>query len=42
MLVFLTTNFELSTQDIALLYKQRWQVELFFNWIKQHLKFETF
>nr|WP_315159441.1 transposase [uncultured Flavobacterium sp.] len=38
----MTTNFELSAQDIALLYKQRWQVELFFKWIKQHLKVKTF
>lgn len=41
-LVFLTNNFELSANDIALLYKQRWQVELFFKWIKQHLKVKTF
>lgn len=41
-LVFLTNNFELSASDIALLYKQRWQVELFFKWIKQHLKVKTF
>ena len=41
-LVFLTNNFELSAEDIALLYKQRWQVELFFKWIKQHLKVKTF
>ena len=41
-LIFLTNNFELSAQDIALLYKQRWQVELFFKWIKQHLKVKTF
>jgi hypothetical protein len=42
LLVFLTTNFELKAQEIALLYKQRWQVELFFKWIKQHLKVKTF
>jgi transposase len=42
MLVFLTNNFELSAQQIALLYKQRWQIELFFKWIKQHLKVKTF
>ena len=41
-LVFLTNNFKLSANDIALLYKQRWQVELFFKWIKQHLKVKTF
>ena len=41
-LVFLTNNFALSANDIALLYKQRWQVELFFKWIKQHLKVKTF
>ena len=42
LLVFLTNNFELKAQEIALLYKQRWQVELFFKWIKQHLKVKTF
>lgn len=41
-LIFMTNNFDLSAQDIALLYKQRWQVELFFKWIKQHLKVKTF
>lgn len=40
--VFLTNNMSLSAQDIALLYKNRWQVELFFKWIKQHLKVKTF
>ena len=42
MLLFLTNNFDLSAQQIALLYKQRWQIELFFKWIKQHLKVKTF
>lgn len=42
MLIFLTNNFELKAHEIALLYKQRWQVELFFKWIKQHLKVKTF
>ena len=37
-----TNNFELKAHEIALLYKQRWQVELFFKWIKQHLKVKTF
>lgn len=41
-LIFITNNFDLSAQDIALLYIQRWQVELFFKWIKQHLKVKTF
>lgn len=40
--VFLTNNMSLSAQEIALLYKNRWQVELFFKWIKQHLKVKTF
>lgn len=41
-LIFLTNNFDLAQEDIALLYKNRWQVELFFKWIKQHLKIKTF
>ncbi len=40
--VFLTNSFDLSAQDIADIYKARWQVELFFKWIKQHLKIKTF
>jgi Domain of unknown function (DUF4372)/Transposase DDE domain len=40
--IFLTNNFELTALQIALLYKQRWQIELFFKWIKQHLKIKTF
>ena len=40
--VFLTNNFELSAIEIALLYKYRWQIELFFKWIKQHLKIKRF
>lgn len=40
--VFLTNNFELPAYDIALLYKYRWKIELFFKWIKQHLKILTF
>jgi hypothetical protein len=39
---FLTNNFALKASDIALLYKQRWQVELFFRWIKQHLRVTYF
>ena len=41
-LVFLTNDFELPASMIAALYKQRWQVELFFKWIKQHLKIKSF
>ena len=40
--VFLTNNMTLSALIIALLYKNRWQVELFFKWIKQHLKIKHF
>lgn len=40
--VFLTNNFELSALEIAILYKNRWHVELFFKWIKQHLKVKSF
>ncbi len=40
--VFLTNNFSVSASSIALLYKHRWQIELFFKWIKQHLKIKTF
>ena len=40
--VFLTNNFELSAEKIALLYKYRWSVELFFKWIKQHLRINAF
>ena len=41
-LVFLTNNFELPAVTIALLYKSRWKVELFFKWIKQHLRIKHF
>ena len=41
-LVFLTNNFALPALTIAALYKQRWQVELFFKWIKQHLRIKKF
>ena len=39
---FFTNNFELPALTIAQLYKCRWQVELFFKWIKQHLRIKTF
>ena len=40
--VFLTNNFSISAQTVADLYKHRWQIELYFKWIKQHLKIKTF
>jgi hypothetical protein len=40
--VFLTNNFEIEAKMVADLYKLRWQVELFFKWIKQHLKIKVF
>lgn len=40
--VFLTNNFTLSAKTIADIYKSRWQVELFFKWIKQNLKIKSF
>ena len=41
-LVFLTNQFTLSAATICALYKSRWQVELFFKWIKQHLRIKAF
>ena len=41
-LVFITNNFSLSAKTIVDLYKSRWQIELFFKWIKQHLRIKTF
>jgi len=41
-LKFLTNNFTLPALTIAQIYKQRWQVELFFKWIKQHLRIKAF
>jgi hypothetical protein len=40
--VFLTNNFQITSDQVALLYKNRWQIELFFKWIKQHLKIKSF
>lgn len=41
-LIFLTNNFQLRATEIAQLYKHRWKIELFFKWIKQHLKIKSF
>ena len=42
LLVFLTNHFELSADNVAALYRCRWQIELFFKWIKQHLRIKAF
>ena len=41
-LIFLTNNFHLNAKEITQLYKHRWKIELFFKWIKQHLKIKSF
>jgi hypothetical protein len=41
-LVFLTNNFDIPALTVAELYRNRWRVELFFKWIKQHLKIKAF
>jgi IS4 transposase len=41
-IILLTNNFEVEANNIADFYKHRWQVELFFKWIKQHLKIRAF
>jgi hypothetical protein len=41
-LIFLTNNFHLEATEVAQLYKHRWKIELFFKWIKQHLKIKSF
>lgn len=40
--VYLTNNFEIPARTVTDLYKHRWQIELFFKWIKQHLKIQVF
>jgi len=40
--LFITNNLSLAAQTIADIYKQRWQIELFFKWIKQHLRIKAF
>jgi len=41
-ITFLTNNFSLKATEIAQLYKHRWKIELFFKWIKQHLKIKSY
>ena len=41
-LVFLTNHFDIPAPTVADIYKQRWQVELFFKWVKQHLRIKSF
>ena len=41
-ITIVTNRFDLNTQDISNLYKYRWQIELFFKWVKQHLKIKRF
>lgn len=41
-LVFLTNDFDLAATTIAKIYRERWKIELFFKWIKQHLKIKSF
>lgn len=41
-LVFLTNNFKIDAIHIAMIYKNRWQIELFFKWVKQHLRIKKF
>lgn len=40
--VFYTNNFDITAEQVALLYKYRWRVELFFKWLKQHLRIKEF
>lgn len=40
--VLLTNNFEISAFAVTLLYRKRWKIELFFKWVKQHLKIKVF
>lgn len=42
MLIFITNNFDITALEVALLYKHRWFIEIFFRWIKQHLKIKSF
>ena len=41
-LIFMTNNFEVSALEVSYIYKNRWQIETFFKWIKQHLRIKAF
>jgi IS4 transposase len=41
MLVFLTNNFDIKPLEVAVIYKNRWQIEIFFKWVKQNLQIKT-
>jgi IS4 transposase len=41
-LTFITNNFKLAPHTVTQIYKARWQIEIFFKWIKQNLKIKTF
>jgi len=41
MLVFLTNNFDVDALEVAAIYKNRWQIEIFFRWVKQNLQIKT-
>lgn len=40
--IFITNNMDLKAEEIPMLYKKRWEVELFFKWMKQHLRIKSF
>ena len=40
--IYLTNNLKISSLEVAMLYKSRWKIELFFKWIKQHLRIKSF
>ena len=42
LLVFFTNNFDVDALEVAAIYKNRWQIEIFFRWVKQNLQIKTF
>ncbi|MCK4261113.1 MAG: transposase, partial [Halanaerobiales bacterium] len=41
-IIIVTNDFDLSTEEISMIYRKRWQIELFFKWIKQNLNVKKF